>query len=107
MSLEKALENFISFCQLKGLSENTERAYSDFVNLFITYNGNIEIDKLDITAVENYIRYLYTKSLSRSTVATYIRHLKIFIKWLLQDKFFSAKFIYENGSYKEHEVIFY
>jgi len=32
---------------------------------------------------------------------------KIFIKWLLQDKFFSAKFIYENGSYKEHEVIFY
>lgn len=32
---------------------------------------------------------------------------KIFIKWLLQDKFFSAKFIYENGAYKEHQVVFY
>jgi 8-oxo-dGTP diphosphatase len=32
---------------------------------------------------------------------------KIFIKWLLQDKFFSAKFIYENGHYLDHQVIFY
>jgi 8-oxo-dGTP diphosphatase len=32
---------------------------------------------------------------------------KIFINWLRQDKFFSAKFIYEDGKYKEHQVVFY
>ncbi len=32
---------------------------------------------------------------------------KIFIPWLEQEKFFSAKFIYEGKSYKSHEVTFY
>lgn len=32
---------------------------------------------------------------------------KIFIPWLFEDKFFSAKFIYENGKYINHEVSFY
>ena len=32
---------------------------------------------------------------------------KHFIPWLFQDKFFSAKFIYENGKYISHEVSFY
>ena len=32
---------------------------------------------------------------------------KIFLEWLFQDKFFSSKFNYENGKYKDHEVFFY
>ncbi len=32
---------------------------------------------------------------------------KIFIDWLFQDKFFSAKFNYENGEFKDYEVHFY
>ncbi|MEG8946133.1 NUDIX hydrolase [Rosettibacter firmus] len=32
---------------------------------------------------------------------------KIFIPWLFQDKFFSAKFIYEDGILKNYEVKFY
>lgn len=32
---------------------------------------------------------------------------KIFLKWLFEDKFFSAKFIYEDGKYNRHEVYFY
>ncbi len=32
---------------------------------------------------------------------------KQFIPWLFEDKFFSAKFIYENGKYVSHEVSFY
>lgn len=32
---------------------------------------------------------------------------KIFIPWLFQDKFFSAKFNYENGKYKDYTVEFY
>lgn len=32
---------------------------------------------------------------------------KIFLNWIYQDKFFSAKFIYDNGRYINHEVIFY
>lgn len=31
---------------------------------------------------------------------------KIFMKWLFEDRFFVAKFIYENGQYISHEVIF-
>lgn len=32
----------------------------------------------------------------------------IFLKWLLENRsFFSAKFIYENGSLKEHDAVFY
>ncbi len=32
---------------------------------------------------------------------------KIFLEWLYQDKFFSAKFTYENGVYKDYSVCFY
>lgn len=32
---------------------------------------------------------------------------KIFIPWLFQEKFFSAKFNYENGAYKDFSVEFY
>ncbi len=32
---------------------------------------------------------------------------KIFLEWLYQDKFFSAKFNYENGKYKDYSVNFY
>ncbi len=32
---------------------------------------------------------------------------KIFIPWLFQDKFFSARFVYENGTFKNYDVKFY
>jgi len=32
---------------------------------------------------------------------------KYFIPWIFKEKFFSAKFIYENGNYIRHEVCFY
>jgi 8-oxo-dGTP diphosphatase len=32
---------------------------------------------------------------------------KIFIKWVFKEKFFSAKFIYNEGRYISHEVFFY
>ena len=32
---------------------------------------------------------------------------KIFLDWLFQDKFFSAKFVYEKGEYKNHTANFY
>lgn len=32
---------------------------------------------------------------------------KIFLEWLFQDKFFSAKFVYEGGKMKNYEVNFY
>ncbi len=32
---------------------------------------------------------------------------KIFIPWLFKDKIFSAKFIYKNGKFVNHEVNFY
>lgn len=32
---------------------------------------------------------------------------RIFIPWLLDDKFFSAKFVYENGKFIDHKVSFY
>ena len=32
---------------------------------------------------------------------------RIFLPWLKDDKFFSAKFEYENGRYVKHNVMFY
>jgi len=32
---------------------------------------------------------------------------KIFIPWLFEDKFFSAKFVYENKRFVDYEVHFY
>jgi 8-oxo-dGTP diphosphatase len=32
---------------------------------------------------------------------------RIFIPWLQQDRFFSAKFVYENKELRRHEVVFY
>jgi 8-oxo-dGTP diphosphatase len=32
---------------------------------------------------------------------------KIFLDWLLEDRFFSAKFNYENGEFVDYKVVFY
>ncbi|MFO7630911.1 MAG: 8-oxo-dGTP diphosphatase [Caldilinea sp.] len=32
---------------------------------------------------------------------------RIFIPWLDQDRFFSARFVYEDGQFRSHEVVFY
>ena len=32
---------------------------------------------------------------------------KIFLDWIFEEKFFSAKFVYEEGKYKTHDVHFY
>lgn len=32
---------------------------------------------------------------------------RLFIPWLLEDKFFSAKFIYQQGAFKDYQVTFY
>lgn len=32
---------------------------------------------------------------------------EIFLRWLMDDKFFSAKFIYENGKLLDYKVVFY
>jgi 8-oxo-dGTP diphosphatase len=32
---------------------------------------------------------------------------RVFLPWTFEDRFFSAKFVYENGEYKEYSVEFY
>jgi len=32
---------------------------------------------------------------------------RYFLKWMAEDKFFSAKFVYKNGQLQNHEVTFY
>ena len=82
MTIDKALEQFILSCKLKGLSKKTIVNYTDFIKRFIMHDEIVEVADIDLDLINNYILYLYDEELSRSTISTYIRHLKVFIRWL-------------------------
>lgn len=94
MKLSQAKIKFIYACKLRGLSPKTITAYNDFIGMFITFAGDIEITDLDYEIVETYIEYLFSKPLSKATIATYLRHLKAFIHWLEESDYLEKKAIY-------------
>ena len=65
------------------------------------------IDKFDgelIESEEGELRWIPNKELKELNLW---EGDQIFIDWLFDDKFFSAKFIYDEGKFIDYEVVFY
>ncbi len=87
MKLSKALELFQAHCYLKGLESRSIENYYSFLQMFIKYVGDNDLELLNYNNVGNYIQHLYDKKLSKATVGTYLRHLKVFVKYLETEKY--------------------
>ena len=87
------LKGFITFPLFDGVEDW-------YVFLFISdeFSGDL------IDSAEGNLEWIPIKELTKINLWD---GDKLFIPWLFEDKFFSAKFIYENGMYVSHEVSFY
>lgn len=92
MNINTALDYFIASCKLRGLSDRTIECYSSFVGRYVATQPGKTIEDLTYNAVSDYINFLYSADISRATVATYLRHLKVFIRWLEEEKYIGEPF---------------
>jgi len=90
--LNPVLKGFITFPLFDGMDD-----WHVFVFIAKEYSGNI------IDSPEGNLEWIANDKL---TDLNLWEGDKIFIKWLFKDAFFCAKFIYQNGNYISHEVIF-
>jgi site-specific recombinase XerD len=82
MTLEQAVNDFISSRILAGLSPKTVETYRNCVLPFIRFVGKeILLSALGREVVDTYIAHILTRPLAKASKATYIKHLRIFLRW--------------------------
>lgn len=87
------MQGFITFPKF-----DSENDWNVFVFKVTEYSGNL------IDSPEGHLEWI---EINKIFSLNLWEGDKLFLKWFLEDKFFSAKFIYENKQFKEHSVIFY
>lgn len=87
------MQGFITFPKF-----DTENDWNVFLYKVTDFNGEL------IDSPEGHLEWIYLDKLFELNLW---EGDKLFLKWLLDDKFFSAKFIYENKNFKAHTVTFY
>ncbi|MHB8578431.1 MAG: NUDIX hydrolase [Ignavibacteriaceae bacterium] len=87
------LHGFITFPLFDGIDD-----WYVFVFTAENYSGEI------IESAEGNLEWIPSESITSLNLWD---GDSIFLKWLNEDKFFSAKFIYEKGILKNHSVTFY
>ena len=86
MLLSEAFSKFMFDRFTRGLSPKTLESYSSMLQIFTHFIGDVNVDELSMDDIMQYIASLYNKQLSKATVYTYTRHLKVFLKWIGEDK---------------------
>lgn len=84
LTTEKAVENFNSSCEIRGLSPRTLENYQTALDTFYAFlktNNIIYLKDIDIQVLENFIKYLHDKGLKDNSINFYIRNIKVFTNW--------------------------
>lgn len=85
--MEKNMNDFITFLQLKNQSPYTITSYQtdleDF-KLFLEQEG-IPIEKTDYKCIRSYLSHLYTKNYAKKTIARHISCLRSFYNYLIKE----------------------
>lgn len=87
------LHGFISFPMFDGIED-----WYVFVFTATDFDGNMIISN------EGNLKWIKNEELFSLNLW---EGDKIFMKWLFKNEFFSAKFVYENGNFKNYKVNFY
>ncbi len=91
--IKPRMHGFITFPEFDGV---------DDWYVFVFTSGNFEGEMIDSS--EGNLSWIPNSELTSLNLWD---GDKIFLEWLYQDKFFSAKFNYKDGKYFNHEVFFY
>lgn len=87
------MKGFITFPNFDGVDD-----WYVFVFVFKEFEGEL------IDSPEGHLEWIDNDKLTELNLWD---GDKIFLPWLFQEKFFSAKFNYENGKFVDYSVIFY
>lgn len=83
MTIENALNKYITKKQLAGLADKSIHNYKMFISFFVRFIGeDTPVTALTPDMVDSYLDYQVQRPLSKATLATYIRNAKIFLQWI-------------------------
>ncbi|MBQ9121274.1 MAG: tyrosine-type recombinase/integrase [Clostridia bacterium] len=86
MTITLALNEFLNMQKLRYNSDNTLNAYRWQLSPFIQYTGDPDTGNLTLDLCNNYKLYLRGLELSSVTCQTYCRALRVFLKWLYEER---------------------
>ncbi|MBO5109387.1 MAG: site-specific integrase, partial [Clostridia bacterium] len=87
MRVSEALSSFLVDQSLRYNSERTKEAYRWQLSPFIRYAGDPELQDLTIELCNAYKLYLRSRDVSSVTCQSYCRALRVFLKWLFENRF--------------------
>lgn len=87
MLYSKYWNDFLAHCKIKGLSENTIRAYEqDFKAMQKWANAGLVLKEIDKPLLQSWIGFMQQKELAQTTIKRRIACLKVFMRWLEIDE---------------------
>lgn len=83
-TVESAIENFNSSCEIRGLSPRTLLNYNRSLERFYAFlisKDIIYLNDLNIQVIEDFIKVYQRKGLKDSTINFDVRNIRTFVKW--------------------------
>lgn len=87
MKLSKALEEFLELQIIKGNSIETYNTYKKRIGYFISFCEDIECSELCLNYYSKYVSYLKQKKLSSHTIKTRLNDVRVFVHFLIKNKY--------------------
>ena len=89
MTLKSAMEEFLIEQQVRGNSPKTCRYYSQTLDYFAGYAGDICLEEITLPLCKRYCLHLARKDITSTTAQTYIRGLRAFLAWCYSEGYMS------------------
>lgn len=85
MTVQKAVEQFVSVLQQRNSSPHTVKAYKTDLANFAVYVGSRKWREIDHMTIRGFLSYLYEKKLDKTSVARSLAAVRSLYRWLAQE----------------------
>ena len=83
--LELATDSFLAHLRERNSSAHTIKAYAGDLDIFASYAGSRDLNKVDHIVIRGFLSHLYDKGLSKTSVARALAAVRSLYRWLAQE----------------------
>ena len=91
MNLKSAVNEFLITQKIKGNSLKTIEYYSEVLQYFLDFIGDIELETLKLSDLNRYYIEQSNRKISSVTVQSYMRGLRAFLNWCYGEEYMTVK----------------
>ena len=91
MNLKSAVNEFLITQKIKGNSLKTIEYYSEVLQYFLDFIGDIELETLKLSDLNRYYIEQSNRNISSVTVQSYMRGLRAFLNWCYGEEYMTVK----------------